>query len=95
MDETDIEKLFRNVARVSVQNTDANREVFSILVRSTLNYRDKMLSLKGVVVTVEDVRTALGWLIPAIATNNMPETDNKIRLGLLQLWLEQLMKKEY
>jgi len=76
--------------RTPGQDTEANRQVFSILVRSTLQYRDKMLSSKGVTVTVEDVRAALDWLIPAIATGNMPETDNKIRLGLLQLWLKQL-----
>ena len=90
MRETDIEKLFRKAMRTPGQDTEANRQVFSILVRSTLQYRDKMLSSKGVTVTVEDVRAALDWLIPAIATGNMPETDNKIRLGLLQLWLKQL-----
>jgi len=68
--------------------------MFSFLIQSTLRYRDKMLSSKGVVVTVGDVRAALGWLIPALATGNMPETENKISMGLLDLWMDELKKRE-
>jgi len=66
--------------------------MFSLLIQSTLRYRDEMLSSKGVVVTVGDVRAALGWLIPALATGNMPETAN-ISMGLLDLWMDELRRK--
>ncbi len=92
MDEKEIEQLFLSLVENSGQNTDAVRKVFSILVKSTLKYRDRMFELKGVVVTVEDVRTSLSWLIPALALGNMPETDNEVSLELLELWLEDLKR---
>jgi hypothetical protein len=45
-------------------------------------------------VTVGDVRAALAWLVPVLATGNMPKTDNKISLGLLYLWMDKLKKRE-
>jgi hypothetical protein len=92
LDKRDIEKLFLTVAQDPELDTDANRRIFSLLIQSTLRYRDEMLSSRGVVVTVGDVRTALSWLVPALATGNIPETDNKISLGLLDLWMDKLKK---
>jgi hypothetical protein len=90
VNETDIRKLFISVVEYPGQDTDATRQVFSILVKSTLKYRDEMLASEDIVVTVDDVRTCLGWLVPAFATGNMPDTENRVRLGLLKLWLEEL-----
>lgn len=90
MHETDIAKLFMSVVEYPGRDTDATRQVFSILVKSTLKYRDDMLASEDIVVTVDDVRTCLGWLVPALATGNMPDTENRVRLGLLKLWLEEL-----
>jgi hypothetical protein len=94
LDKRDIEKLFLTVAQDPALDTDANRKIFSLLIQSTLRYRDEMLSSRGIVVTVGDVRTALAWLVPVLATGNIPETDNKISLGLLDLWMDELKKKE-
>ena len=90
MEERDIYRLFFNVVEDSTQNTDAVRRVFTILIRSTLRYRDQILESRGVVITVEDVRIALRWLVPALMTGHLPETDDKIRLDLLKLWLDEL-----
>lgn len=90
MDETTIQKLFMSALEHPGQNTDAIRHVFSVLVKATLKYRDDILASSGVVVTVEDVRTSLGWLIPALTTGELPETDNKMRLDLLRIWLKEL-----
>jgi len=95
LDERDIEKLFISVLEESGQDTDAVRNVFSTLVYTTLRYRDDVLAFRGEVVTVEDVRTCLGWLVPALVTGNMPQTDSKARLGLLKLWLEELGKNAH
>jgi hypothetical protein len=95
LDETDIQKLFKSVIEHPGQDTDGIRQVFSILVRSTLKYRDDMLASEDIVVTVDDVRTCLGWLVPALATGNMPDTENRVRLGLLKLWLEELGYAEF
>lgn len=94
MEKRDIEKLFLTVAQDPALDTEANRKIFSLLIQSTLRYRDEMLSSKGVVVTVGDVRAALAWLVPVLATGNMPKTDNKISLGLLYLWMDKLKKRE-
>jgi hypothetical protein len=90
MEEEEIYKLFMSVAEHSGQKDDATREVFSALVRSTLKYRDHVLKSKGITVTVEDVRVALGWLVPSLQTGRLPETDDKIRLDLLKIWLDEL-----
>ena len=90
MEDEDIYKLFLSVAEHSGQTDDATREVFSTLVRSTLRYRDHVLQSKGITVTVEDVRTALGWLVPSLKTGRLPDTDDKIKLDLLKLWLDEL-----
>jgi hypothetical protein len=78
------------VAEHSGQTDDATREVFSALVRSTLRYRDHLLGSKGITVTVEDVRIALGWLVPSLKTGRLPDTDDKIKLDLLKIWLDEL-----
>ena len=90
MEDRDIYKLFLSVAEHSGQTDDATREVFSALVRSTLRYRDHLLESKGITVTVEDVRIALGWLVPSLQTGRLPETNDKIRLDLLKIWLDEL-----
>ena len=90
MEDEDIYRLFMSVVEDSAQDTDAVREVFSILIKSTLRYRDQMLASKGTIVTVEDVRTALGWLVPSLSTGRLPKTDNKVSLDLLKIWLDEL-----
>ena len=90
MEPGDIEKLFLSVLENSGQDTDAVRRVFSILIRSTLEFRDRILASRDLVVTVEDVHASLEWLIPALGDGRMPETENEIQLGLLNAWLKEL-----
>ena len=90
MEDRDIYELFLSVAEHSGQTDDAAREVFSALVRSTLRYRDHLLESKGITVTVEDVRVALGRLVPCLKTGRLPDTDDKVKLDLLKIWLGEL-----
>ncbi len=90
MEDKDLYKLFLSVAEHPGQNTEDTRKVFSILVRSTLRYRDQMLKTNRTVVTVEDVRTVLGWLVNSFSSGRLPVTDNKLRLDLLKIWLDEL-----
>ena len=90
MDDRDIHVLFSNLAENADQDNESMKEVFKLLIKSTLQYRDIILKTKGVIVTVEDVRTTLEWLVPAIKSGRLPVTDNKIRLDLLKLWLDEL-----
>ena len=90
MDEKEIYRLFFKVLEHPAQNTAPIREVFSTLIQSTLRYRDQLLESEGLIITVEDVRTVLGWLVPSLTTGQLPSTDNKVRLDLLKIWLDEL-----
>ncbi|RLB31228.1 MAG: hypothetical protein DRH11_13585 [Deltaproteobacteria bacterium] len=92
LEDDEIDKLFLAALENSSQDTDEVREVFSTLIKTTLRYRDQMLEHKGVVVTVEDVRTALKWLVPCLATGQVPKTDDKLRLDLLKIWVDELKR---
>ncbi len=90
MEDKDLYKLFLRVAEHPAQNTEDIRKVFSILIRSTLRYRDQILESNGTLVTVEDVRVVLSWLVPCLASGRLPVTNNKIRLDLLKIWMDDL-----
>ena len=90
MEDKDIQKLFESVFEGPGSTRGDVRQVFSVLVSSTLKYRDLMFENREIVVTVEDVSIALGWLVPSIETGRLPETEDKVMLGLLKIWLDEL-----
>lgn len=90
MEDKDIYALFSNLVDDADQNNESLKEVFKVLIKSTLDYRDNVLNATGEVVTVEDVRAVLEWLVPTIKTGRLPVSDNRIRLDLLKLWLDEL-----
>ena len=94
MEEKDIERLFLSVTEASDSQTSGVKDVFSVLVRSTLQYRDDILASEGTVITVEDVRVTLEHLIPFIETNRLPDTADHIKSDLLKIWRENLRQLE-
>jgi len=90
MDESEIHTLFMRVAGQARDLPEDVENVFSILVSSTLRYRDSLKEDLGMVVTVEDVRVALDWLLESMRTKRLPETNNALRLDLLKIWLDEL-----
>jgi hypothetical protein len=90
VEEEVLRKLFMSAAAGTERPTSAVREVFETLVRITLDYRDRTLAAKGRIVTVRDVRASLAWLIPCLATGNVAEIEDPVRMGLLEGWLEAL-----
>ena len=90
MDEKDLDILFRRVGEEPGASPEGARKIFNILIRVTLDYRDRMLASKGLVVTVDDVRTSLSWLIHALATGNIPNLENPVCVELLQWWIDAL-----
>jgi hypothetical protein len=90
LEDEDICILFTNLAEKTDQGNESIKEIFKLLIKSTLQYRDNILKAKGVVVTVQDVQSTLDWLISALRTGRLPATDDKIRLDLLKLWLDEL-----
>ncbi len=90
-DAPEVEKLFLRVAgTVGGPVSEDARRVFSILVSSTLRYRDHLKKESDIIVTVGDVRVALDWLLESIHTKRLPETDNAVQLDLVKIWLDEL-----
>ena len=94
MEDNDIERLFSKVAQDSTDQRAEVRDVFAVLVRTTLQYRDDMLESKGLVITVEDVRVTLEYLVPFLETGQLPETAEKIKPDLLKMWKDALGRLE-
>jgi hypothetical protein len=90
MDDSEIYMLFSSLAEKAALDNEPLKEVLKVLVGTTLRYRDNLLKDTGVIVTVEDVRATLEWLVPAISTGRLPVTDNRTRLDLLKFWLDEL-----
>ena len=94
MEEKDIEKLFLSVAETSENQTREVKDVFSVLVRSTLQYRDDMLASEGIIITVEDVRVTLEHLVPFLETGRLPATTDHVKSDLLKIWSDNLRQFE-
>ena len=92
MEDKDIYILFSRVAEGPDRYDESVRKVFSSLIKTTLRYRDQMLKSQGIVITVEDVRTALDWLIPCLKTGRLPEKGDKKSMDLLKLWLDEIRR---
>ena len=94
MEDNDIERLFSSVAQGSTDQRAEVRDVFAVLVRTTLQYRDDMLESKGLIITVEDVRVTLECLVPFLETGQLPETADNIKPDLLKMWKDALGRLE-
>jgi hypothetical protein len=94
MEEKDIEKLFSSVADASEDQTGEVKDVFSVLVKSTLQYRDDVLASEGIIVTVEDVRVTLEHLVPFLETDRLPSKTDHIKTDLLKIWRDNLRQLE-
>jgi len=90
MDENDIKKLFMRVAQSPGTVPEEAAKVFSLLVSTTLAYRDRLRETSGITVTVQDVRTSLNLFLVAVHTRRLPRTDNRIHDDLVKLWLDEL-----
>lgn len=90
MNESEIKNHFNRLAQELGDVPKEVEHVFSVLVSSTLRYRDKIKEETGIVLTVEDVRVALGWLMDTMGSGRFPETDNAVRFDLLKAWLAEL-----
>ncbi len=90
MDEKEIDCLFVKAAGGAGKGDEAARAIFGALITSTLKYRDQLLEAKGIRLTVADVQQTLDWLVPCLATGELPKTTNEIRRNLLKTWLDEL-----
>ena len=90
MDEAEIEKLFMRVAGNAGKVAEDVLAVFSLLISSTLSYRDQVKETFGITLTVEDVQVVLNWLFETLQTKRLPKTNSAVRLDLLKIWIDEL-----
>ena len=90
MNKTELESLFSTLMEDPEAFPEGARRIFDILIKVTLEYRDHMLASRDIVVTVHDVQTSLSWLVPSLATGNIPKLENPVCMELLERWLSAL-----
>ncbi len=94
MDDLEINQLFLKVKKSYGNVPEDVEKVFSLLVSTTLRYRDDLKSALGVILTVEDVRVTLVWLLEFMESKQFPPTNNAVRRDLLKIWTEMLKQKK-
>jgi len=90
VDKTELENLFSAMMDEPETFPEGAREIFNILTQVTLEYRDQMLASRSTLVTVNDVQTSLSWLVPSLATGNIPKMENPVCMELLERWMHAL-----
>jgi hypothetical protein len=90
MDESEIYNILMRVAGSECVVPEDIRKVFSLLVSSTLRHRDCLKKDLDIILTVEDVRVTLNWLLESIHSKRLPETNNAIRMDLFKIWFDEL-----
>lgn len=93
MDDMEVNQLFMKVKKNYGEVPEDVANVFSILVATTLRYRDQLKSGLGLILTVEDVRVTLDWLMKFLVSEKIPITNNAVRRDLLKIWTEALKLK--
>ncbi len=89
----DRRQLERLLGRVTKGRGDVPREVkevFSVLVATTLEVRDRQLEEFGTPLTVQDVRIALDWLVEFFSSGRLPRTNHPLRRRLFKAWMTRL-----
>lgn len=91
MDETKkIEELFETLAKRYGVGPDGSKQIFTLLVKITLKYRDMLVELGEKPLTVEETRQAIDELLMVIQQKRFsPQISSRIE-KLLALWLEEL-----
>jgi hypothetical protein len=90
MNSSDINLLLSRVLENAEEVPAEIREVFSMLVQTTLDFRDRQLREHGITVTVEDVRIALEWLLDFIQSGQLPKTNHLVRRELFETWIREI-----
>lgn len=90
MIEDDIRLLFEKVAEHFRNSEEGARGMFSLLVDTTLKYRDILVHSTGRPLTVAETREALDGFMEVLNTHRVPGGMPKRVHDLVILWLEEL-----
>ena len=95
MNSSDINLLLSRVSENAETVPAEIRQVFSMLVQTTLDFRDRYLKEHGITVTVEDVKAALDRLLDFLQSGKLPKTDHLVRRELFETWISELRKEKF
>ncbi|MEW5909812.1 MAG: hypothetical protein AB1659_08435 [Thermodesulfobacteriota bacterium] len=88
----DIDHLLRLISEDPEKLPPEIRDIFTLLVKSTLEFRDRKHREFGIVLTVEDVKTALEWFMDFIRSGHLPKTDHLLRQELFEIWIRAIRR---
>jgi len=93
----DISMLFESISEHFKDADDSMKEMFSMLVDTTLKYRDTLVHSNGIPFTVGETREALDLFMRIIKEHSsdgasieiLKSSDKRVK-GLVMIWLEKL-----
>lgn len=89
-DEKDIVELFDKIAKHFAGAEDGSRAMFSMLVKTTLAQRDRLVEVGEEPLIVAEVREALVALMEVLKAHAIPEGLAPRVKNLVVAWLEEL-----
>jgi hypothetical protein len=89
-DEKDIKELFDRMASHFQDAHEGAREMFSMLVRTALKYRDIVAHSDGRPLEVGETREALTVFMEVLKTHKIPQGLDRRVHDLVIMWLEEL-----
>ena len=89
-DEKDIRALFEKIAKHFEGVDEGTQAMFSMLVKTTLKYRDMLMHSSGVPFSVGETREALNVFMEVMKTQKIPQGIDKRIHDLVILWLEEV-----
>jgi hypothetical protein len=84
------EKALRALGEVAAPGT---KEIFNILIKHSLEYRDELVKRGEPPLTVEEVKQSLNYLQLIVTKGSVPKDMPQRLIPLLQRWLTELTPK--
>jgi len=95
MPQDDLRRFFGELLFEQGEISSESMAVLGKLIRLTIDYRDKLKSETGEILTVQETKKATIAYVAALRDGVIPEgLDEKIR-NLVRLWLKEINKKFY
>ena len=92
-DDDDIKMLFERIRDHFADADEGSRAMFSMLVSTTLRYRDMLVHSSGSPLTVAEARSALDAFMHTLKAHKLPEGLDRRVHDLVIMWLEGLREK--
>lgn len=90
MNDNEIQELFNNLKQSFPGANQEVEKVFSVLVKTALEYRDSLNKNGQPALTVSETRKALDMLVVFMKAGHLPSTDNARVMALVRIWLVRL-----